>query len=307
MSTFPLHQFPYTDFQDVNLDYILKNFKVFEDDIANLKTRMTIAEGSIIELSTHMDTAESNISSLTSRMGTAEGRITNLLSRMSTAESNISSLTTRMGTAENNISSLTGHMGIAESNITTLQSQVSGWSSMTAKNNGKIDALASAQSTVYVNIDKSTTPYTVTFSDGNVREWGTEQEYQIDLIIKHILGYYDTIYDTRWYTDLSVYKVTMSDIPGVVFDARPVLHSYNLTNHTFNVTFDCSYLDKALSVNIHNEVADIYDLIVNVNDLTQVIRPVNLCIAHSQNELNQAVYTLRYNDENGDVNLDRLG
>ena len=125
MSTFPIHQYPYTDFQDVNLDYILKNFKVFEDDITSLKQRMTSAEENISSLTSRMSTAEGNISSLTSRMSTAEGNISSLSSRMSTAEGNISSLISRMSTAESNIDDIKASQEIDENDILNLKSRMS--------------------------------------------------------------------------------------------------------------------------------------------------------------------------------------
>ena len=125
MSTFPIHQYPYTDLQDVNLDYILKNFKVFEDDITSLKQRMTSAEENISSLTSRMSTAEGNISSLTSRMSTAEGNISSLTSRMSTAESNITSLLSRMHTAEVDIGEMKQDIINAENDILNLQGRMS--------------------------------------------------------------------------------------------------------------------------------------------------------------------------------------
>lgn len=174
MSTYPTHSFPYTDFHDNNLDFLLSKYQAIVDDIDQLKsrvtsaesditsltTRMTAAEGNISSLSSRMSTAEGNISSLSSRMSTAEGNITSntnnitsLTSRMSTAEGNISSLSTRMTTAEgnitsntNNITSLTSRMSAAESNITALGNTVSGYSSSITSLDTRVSALEQASS-----------------------------------------------------------------------------------------------------------------------------------------------------------------
>ena len=125
MAIFPVRKYPYTDYHDVNLDYILEGFKGFEDDIASLKQRMTSAESDITSLTNRMTTAEGNISSLSSRMTTAEGNISSLLSRMNTAEGNINSLLSRMHTAEVDIGELKQDVINDQSDILDLKGRMS--------------------------------------------------------------------------------------------------------------------------------------------------------------------------------------
>lgn len=141
MSTFPIHQYPYTDLQDVNLDYILKNFKVFEDDITSLKQRMT--------------SAEDNINSLSSRMSAAEGRITSLTSRMSTAEAAINALSSRMSTAENNITTIQGNITSLGNRMNSAESDISTNSQLIGENATAINTINGQITTINNTINDS--------------------------------------------------------------------------------------------------------------------------------------------------------
>lgn len=93
-------------------------FEVVAENVADLKTRMTAAEGGL-------STAEGDITSLGTRMtgveedlDIAEGNISDLQTRMTAAEGGLS-------TAEGNITSLGTRMTTAEGKITTAQADIS--------------------------------------------------------------------------------------------------------------------------------------------------------------------------------------
>lgn len=93
-------------------------------EVAELKTRMTTAEGDIGTLQADMTEAQGDISSLEKRMTAAETDIDNLQSDMSTAEGDISSLKTRMTAAEENVEELQSDITTAKANISALQADM---------------------------------------------------------------------------------------------------------------------------------------------------------------------------------------
>ena len=86
--------------------------------IANLGNLITQLGNRITGLEAITDNHTNQINDLRSRMTTAEGNITNLGNRMSTAEGNITNLTNRMGTAEGNITNLQTTVGALQTTLT---------------------------------------------------------------------------------------------------------------------------------------------------------------------------------------------
>ena len=119
MSTYPTHGFPYTDYHDNNLDFLLSKYQGIVDDIDQLKSRVTSTESDITALITRMTAAEGNITSLRSRMTTAEGNISSLTSRMSAAESDIDDIQASQEIDENDILNLKSRMSTAENTLNT--------------------------------------------------------------------------------------------------------------------------------------------------------------------------------------------
>ena len=113
MALFEGH-FPYTNFHDLNLDWLLQKVQDHEE-------RLTQAEQDIDALEGRMDQAEADIDALEGRMDQAEQDIDALEGRMNTAEDDIDDLEGRMQTAENDIDALEGRMQTAEGKITNLE------------------------------------------------------------------------------------------------------------------------------------------------------------------------------------------
>lgn len=148
----PTYKYPFSDFHDLNLDYIIERFKYFEYSITDLyekhdalKERVRTTENNITDLTerirqneqqdfqlrVRVSTAENNITSLQSRMTAVEGNVTSLLSRMSTAEGQISSISSvvnnldnRMNTAEDNIEDLQGSYTNLDRNVNTIYERI---------------------------------------------------------------------------------------------------------------------------------------------------------------------------------------
>lgn len=118
MALFEGH-FPYTNFHDLNLDWLLTQ-------VRELVERMDKAEEDIDALEVRMDTAEADIDALEGRMDTAEDNIEDLQTRMTTAEGDIDALEGRMDTAEGDIDALEGRMDTAEGKIGDLEMTASG-------------------------------------------------------------------------------------------------------------------------------------------------------------------------------------
>lgn len=154
------NQWPWTNFNEYNLDWVIKKVKYIEDhiselvidatsdmldatltdptkaaqakvtgdrinqnsgEIVGLKNRMTVAEGKI-------NTDENNITDLQGRMTIAEGRLTSQYSTLLTHDA-------RITTNANDITALQGRMTTAENNITAID--------------GRVDALDAAQPLVF--------------------------------------------------------------------------------------------------------------------------------------------------------------
>lgn len=113
MALFEGH-FPYTNFHDLNLDWLLQKVQDHEE-------RLTQAEQDIDALEGRMDQAEADIDALEGRMDQAEQDIDALEGRMDTAEDDIDALEGRMQTAENDIDALEGRMDTAEGKIGDLE------------------------------------------------------------------------------------------------------------------------------------------------------------------------------------------
>lgn len=87
------NKYPYTDFHELNLDWILKQLDIFKDEVGLASGRLTEAEADIdalenraTSLEGRMTTAEGNITSVTNRTTAVEGRMTNAEGRITSLE-----------------------------------------------------------------------------------------------------------------------------------------------------------------------------------------------------------------------------
>lgn len=111
------HKYPYTNFEQLNLDWLMEHVGAFDD-------RLNQVEATVTDLNTRVDTVESDVSALQDRMTDAEGDILSLNGRVTTNEKDISDLKGRMDDAESDISDIKPRLSTAELNISTLDDRI---------------------------------------------------------------------------------------------------------------------------------------------------------------------------------------
>ena len=111
------NKYPYTNFEQLNLDWLM-------DKISGFDKRITDCETTVAAMDERVTNCENDISSLTDRVNTAEDDIDALEGRMDTAEDDIDALEGRMDTAEDDIDALEGRMDTAEDDIDALEGRV---------------------------------------------------------------------------------------------------------------------------------------------------------------------------------------
>lgn len=81
----PIRNYPYTDYHDLNLDFLLRNWTIFQADLEELKRRVKALED-------WREVAEPDINTLKSQMLIVIGDIANIKPRLTTVENNVSIL-----------------------------------------------------------------------------------------------------------------------------------------------------------------------------------------------------------------------
>lgn len=111
------HKYPYTNFEQLNLDWLMEHVGAFDD-------RLNQVEATVTDLNARVDTVESDVSALQERMTDAEGDILSLNGRVTTNENDISDLKGRMDDAESDISDIKPRLTTAEGNISSLDDRI---------------------------------------------------------------------------------------------------------------------------------------------------------------------------------------
>ena len=111
------HKYPYTNFEQLNLDWLMEHVGAFDD-------RLNQVEATVTDLNARVDTVESDVSALQDRMTDAEGDILSLNGRVTTNENDISDLKGRMDDAESDIADIKPRLSTAEDNISSLDDRI---------------------------------------------------------------------------------------------------------------------------------------------------------------------------------------
>ena len=82
-------KYPYTNFEQLNIDWLLEKIGGFDERIRSNTERITLVEGRCDVIETRLDRHDEDIQDLKDRMTTAEGDIDSLEGRMDTAEGDI--------------------------------------------------------------------------------------------------------------------------------------------------------------------------------------------------------------------------
>lgn len=111
------HKYPYTNFEQLNLDWLMEHVGAFDD-------RLNQVEATVTDLNTRVDSVESDVTALQGRMTDAEGDILSLNGRVTTNENDISDLKGRMDDAESDIADIKPRLSTAEDNISSLDDRI---------------------------------------------------------------------------------------------------------------------------------------------------------------------------------------
>lgn len=111
------HKYPYTNFEQLNLDWLMEHVGAFDD-------RLNQVEATVTDLNSRVDSVESDVSALQERMTDAEGDILSLNGRVTTNENDISDLKGRMDDVESDIADIKPRLTTAEGNISSLDDRI---------------------------------------------------------------------------------------------------------------------------------------------------------------------------------------
>ena len=108
---------PYTNFENINLDWILKTIKQHDTDISTLKTDVQNINGQITTINTNItqiieEIGEIDLSSIESRVSTLEGEYTSL-------HNSLNNVTLRLVSDEGDIAANTGNIATNTTDIST--------------------------------------------------------------------------------------------------------------------------------------------------------------------------------------------
>lgn len=133
------NKYPYTNFEQLNLDHLMSEVGTFDARIRSCEEKVTELDSTVQGFDGRLTQAEDDISDIKPRLATAEDDIDSLENRVGTAEDDIDSLEGRMQTAEDDIDaaegdidSLEGRMQTVEGDIDALETSVSGINQVTA-------------------------------------------------------------------------------------------------------------------------------------------------------------------------------
>lgn len=124
-------KYPYTNFEQLNIDFLLSTVSGFDARIKKNEEDINTLDGRVDGLEGRVDTAETDISDLKRRMGEAEADIDSLEDRMGTAEDtlsgavdDISNLKDRMEGAEDALSTAILHISALDNRTDSIEDMI---------------------------------------------------------------------------------------------------------------------------------------------------------------------------------------
>ena len=118
MAHFPFYsRYPYTNFEQLNLDYLLNETSKFSKRVEDLETITANHE-------VRIGTLETNVEDLTGRVGTLETDVGDLKERMTEAEGDIDDLQGRMTDVEDDVEDLEGRVSTLEDDMETAKGDI---------------------------------------------------------------------------------------------------------------------------------------------------------------------------------------
>lgn len=98
----PIRRYPYTDFHDLNLDYLLRQIAEFEEDLEALKRRVTALEGWKVIIDGDITTIKGDIITIKNDILDIKGDIVTIQGDIVTINRNIDDHSVRIGDLEKN-------------------------------------------------------------------------------------------------------------------------------------------------------------------------------------------------------------
>lgn len=125
MFRLPLHKYPYTDYHELNLDFILQEINNMYTTIDTKIHEVVDPVASDLEATkVRVTSLEELTSSLNTRLTTAEGNITNINNSINTIEGNINTINTYINTIYEDISSIFSSISTINDTLSTHTSEI---------------------------------------------------------------------------------------------------------------------------------------------------------------------------------------
>ena len=135
MAHFPFwDRYPYTNFEALNLDYLLNETSKFSKRVEDLETITANHE-------VRIGTLETNVEDLTGRVGALETDVGDLKDRMTEAEGDIENLQGRMNDVEDGIEALDDRVDTLEDDMSTAKGDITNIKGDIININGDIDRI----------------------------------------------------------------------------------------------------------------------------------------------------------------------
>lgn len=126
--------FPYTNFHELNADWMLRKLKNLEQRMTAAEARLDAAEARLTSAEGRLDAIEAEIASITAEIASINSQIAALTARMSDAE-------TRLTAAEGNITAAVNRIAALETRANALDLEISGLKTRMTTAESDIDAL----------------------------------------------------------------------------------------------------------------------------------------------------------------------
>lgn len=126
--------FPYTNFHELNVDWMLRKLKNLEQRMTAAEARLDAAEARLTSAEGRLDAIEAEIASITAEIASINSQIAELASRMSDAE-------TRLTTAEGDITAAVNRISALETRADAIDIEINGLKTRMTTAESDIDAL----------------------------------------------------------------------------------------------------------------------------------------------------------------------
>lgn len=122
----PIRRYPYTDFHDLNLDYLLRQIAEFEEDLEALKRRVTALEGWKVIIDGDITTIKGDITTIKGDIITIKGDIIDIKSDIVDIKGDIITINQTLGDHTTKILNLTTDNRLIKSHLFSFRLRLPG-------------------------------------------------------------------------------------------------------------------------------------------------------------------------------------